>query len=191
MIPLANRYTVVLDANVLFPQLKRDLLLRFHEADLYRARWTEAIQQEWLRAATKSYPAGRERLARTDRLMRENFGDAWVEGYERLIEAVDLPDPDDRHVVAAAIKCGAQYIVTDNIRDFPEEALGRLDLERGTADTFLAGTFEHYEAQALGVMREHRANSRSKPDVPSYLSHLISKRLPLLAARLKPYRDAI
>ena len=78
--------------------------------------------------------------------MREHFDSAWVTGYERFIETVTLPDRDDRHVVAAAIRCAAQYIVTENIKDFPEDVLAEMDLERGTADGFLAATFEHYEA---------------------------------------------
>ena len=56
MISAANRYTAILDASVLFPNMKRDLLLRFFEADLYRASWTERIQQEWLTNALSQYP---------------------------------------------------------------------------------------------------------------------------------------
>ena len=191
MIPLANRYTAILDANVLFPQLKRDLLLRFFEADLYRARWTEQIQQEWLRSARRTYPDKVAALDRTDALMREYFDSAWVTGYERFVETIELPDQDDRHVVAAAIRCGAQYVVTDNVKDFPEDVLGALDIECGTADRFLASTFEHYQAQALDVIREHRMYLRSTPSAPRYLMDLIAKGLPLLAARLKPHQNAI
>ncbi|ASM75242.1 MULTISPECIES: PIN domain-containing protein [Roseobacteraceae] len=191
MIPAANRYTAVLDASVLFPNMKRDLLLRFFEADLYRARWTEQIQQEWLTNAIARYADKEEQLKRTDALMREHFEDAWVEGYERFIETVVLPDRDDRHVVAAAIRINAQYIVTDNLKHFPEDTLGELDIERGSADKFLASTFEHYELEALSIIREHRANLRSNPKAPEYLMNLISKGLPLLSARLKPHRDAI
>lgn len=191
MIPLANRYTAVLDANVLFPNLKRDLLLCFFEADLYRARWTEEIQQEWLGHALTKYPNKAENLRRTDALMREHFDSAWVTGYERFIETVELPDRGDRHVVAAAIRCAAQYIVTDNLKDFPEDTLDELDLECGTADQFLASTFEHYEAQALDAIRDHRKGLRSDPSAPEYLMNLISKGLPLLAARLKPHQRSI
>lgn len=191
MIPLANRYTVVLDANVLFPQLKRDLLLRFFDADLYRARWTEEIQQEWLRNAIVRYPDKVASLKRTDALMREHFESAWVYGHERFMQIVDLPDGGDRHVVAAAIRCGAQYIVTDNIRDFPEETLAEFDLERGTADSFLAGTFEHYEFQALEVIREHRADLRSKPTPAEYIMNPVAKGMPLLAAHLTPHQNYI
>lgn len=191
MIPAANRYTAVLDASVLFPNMKRDLLLRFFEADLYRARWTEQIQQEWLTNAIRKYPDKEDRLRRTDALMREHFTDAWVAGYECFIETVELPDPDDRHVVAAAIRTNSQYIVTDNLKHFPVDALSELDLERGTADRFLASTFEHYEMPALQVIREHRAGLRGRPSPPDYLMNLIAKGLPLLASRLKPYRDMI
>ena len=172
--------------------MKRDLLLRFFDADLYRARWTEQIQQEWLRNATVKFPDNKSKLERTDELMRHHFSDAWVEGYERYIDTIELEkDPDDRHVVAAAIKCKAQYIVTDNIKHFPEEFLSELDLERGTADKFLASTFEHYPTQALDVIREHRANLKSGYTSNEYLMMLISKGLPLLSARLKPNRHAI
>ena len=191
MIPATNRYTAVLDASVLFPNMKRDLLLCFFEADLYRARWTEQIQQEWLTNAIEKYSDQEESLRRTDTLMREHFDDAWVHGYERFIDTVELPDPDDRHVVAAAIRTNAQYIVTDNLKHFPEDALAELDLERGTADRFLASTFEHYEMAALQVIRDHRTGLRAQPSPSDYLMDLIAKGLPLLAARLKPHRETI
>lgn len=191
MIPLANRYTVVLDASVLFPNMKRDLLLRFFEADLCRARWTEQIQQEWLQNTIKRFPHHAENLRRTDALMREHFADAWVTGYERYVETVELPDPDDRHVVAAAIKCAAQHIVTDNLKHFPANTLAELDLERGTADSFLAGTLEHYEEQALDVINHHRKGLKSAPSVSEYLMNLTAKGMPRLAAHLKPRQRAI
>ena len=191
MIPAANRYTAVLDASVLFPNMKRDLLLCFFEADLYRARWTEQIQQEWLTNAIRKYPDKEASLRRTATLMRENFEDAWIEGHERFIDAVDLPDKDDRHVVAAAIRTHEQYIVTDNAKHFPPATLAEIDLECGTADRFLASTFEHYEMSSLRVIRQHRDGLRAQPSAADYLMTLIAKGLPLLAARLKPHLDAI
>jgi len=125
LLPSANRYTAVLDACVLFPNMKRDLLLRFFEADLFRARWTETIQQEWLTNAIDKYPDKEANLRRTDKFMRKHFDDAWVEKRcELYIPLIHLEtDPDDRHVVAAAIECKAQYIVTDNIKHFPKDIL--------------------------------------------------------------------
>ncbi len=191
MIPAANRYTVVLDASVLFPNMKRDILLRFFEADLYRARWTETIQQEWLTNAKEKYPDRAAKLERTDGLMRHYFEDAWVEGSERFIDVVTLPDPDDRHVVAAAIACGAQYIVTDNIRHFPPRAVADFHIEAGSADTFLSGTFDHYQQAALRDLARHRQSLRSQPSPAEYLMMLRARGLPLLASRLQPMRDLL
>ena len=190
MIPAANRYTAVLDASVLFPNMKRDLLLRFFEADLYRASWTERIQQEWLTNAISQYPSKNAALHRTDGLMREHFASAWIETeYDAFIEAITLPDLDDRHVVAAAIAGSANYIVTDNIKHFPAKELDRFGLEAGTADAFLAGTLEHYEGPGLAVLREHRARLRAAPSAAEYLMMLRQKQMPRLASRLMPLRD--
>ncbi|SFD14679.1 PIN domain-containing protein [Tropicimonas isoalkanivorans] len=192
MISATNRFTAVLDASVLFPNMKRDILLRFHEADLYRARWTEKIQQEWLVRARERFPDNVAKLDRTDALMREHFEDCWVGGHEKFIPIVDLPnDPDDNHVVAAAIACKAQYIVTDNVRDFPPECLEPFDLERGTADHFLSGTFDHFQYKAFSVLREHRRGLRSQPGATEYLMNLRQKGLPMLAARLLPMKDSL
>ena len=76
MIPAANRFTAVLDASVFFLNMKRDLLLRFFEADLYRASSIERIQQEWLTNAIAQYPSQDAALRRTDGLMREHFANA-------------------------------------------------------------------------------------------------------------------
>lgn len=94
-------------------------------------------------------------------------------------------------VVAAAIRTNAQYIVTDNLKHFSEDTLEELDIEHGSADKLLASTYEHYELEALSIIREHKANLRSKRIAPEYLKNLISKGLPLLSARMKPHRDAI
>lgn len=191
MIPAANRYTVMLDASVLFPNMKRDILLRFFEADLYRARWTERIHNEWIANAKDKYPHYTQKLDRTEALVREHFDDAWVFHFEEIEASVTLPDPDDRHVLAAAIRCGAQYIVTDNIRDFPVEVLEKYDLEAGTADRFLSGTFEHYTANALSDLRAHRASLRSQPSPEEYLMLLRQKHLPLLASRVMEHVCAL
>ncbi len=77
--------------------------------------------------------------------MDRAFPEATVEGYGELVPALTLPDPDDRHVLAAAIRVGAQLIVTQNQRDFPDEALQPYDIETLTADEFLVSTYELYQ----------------------------------------------
>ena len=113
MIQPADRRVALLDANVLFPFRKRDILLRFHQAGLFRARWTERILDEWTLNLLELKPHLESSVRSQRHAMREHFAEALVTGYEPLIEILELPDADDRHVLAAAIRCGAQYIVTD------------------------------------------------------------------------------
>ena len=134
MTPIADCPVVVLDANVLFPFRTRDILLRFHHAGLFQARWTERIFDEWTRNLLSRQPHLKRSVHSQRRAMDEHFDDALVFGYEPFIEAPDLPDTEDRHVLAAAIRCGAGYIVTDNLADFPEEVLAGFDIEAITAE---------------------------------------------------------
>jgi predicted nucleic acid-binding protein len=80
----------------------------------------------------------REQLDRTSSFMDRAVPDALVSGYESLIEGLRLPDPDDRHVLAAAIKCNASVLVTFNLRDFPKDVLDIFDVEAMHPDDFIA-----------------------------------------------------
>ncbi|MDQ6727268.1 MAG: PIN domain-containing protein [Actinomycetota bacterium] len=114
------RPAAVLDANVLYPARLRDLFLRLAIAGHYRALWTERILDECfnnLLADRPDIPA--EHLLRTRRLMTAAVPDAVVEDYDQLIDDLHLPDPDDRHVLAAAVTAGADLVVTSNLADFP------------------------------------------------------------------------
>jgi predicted nucleic acid-binding protein len=112
--------TAVYDANVLYPAPVRDLFIRLPQAGLVRARWTETIHEEWIRSVPKDNPhLSAERLARTRTPMNEAVRDCLVTGYEDLVASLSLPDPDDRHVLAAAIRAGADVIATCNLADFP------------------------------------------------------------------------
>ena len=114
--------TVILDACVLYPAPLRDLLLSVAANDLYRAHWTQEIHNEWTRNLLLNRPdLSADQLKRTVEMMNQAFPDSLVEDYEKLIDSVVLPDPQDRHILAAAIKCQANVIVTNNIRDFPRE----------------------------------------------------------------------
>lgn len=82
-------------------------------------------------------------------LYRDGFPEALVTGHEPLIEALVLPDPDDRHVLAAAIRCGVQHIVTENLANFPDHALEAFAIN---ADEFLSRIFDVYPAAALATI---------------------------------------
>jgi hypothetical protein len=119
-----NRFTVFYDACVLYPAPLRDLLMRLALTDLYRARWSDQIHEEWITAVLRNRSdLSRAQLERTRSLMNAHVRDALVDGYQSLIPALALPDPDDRHVLAAAIKRGADLIVTFNLDDFPDHVL--------------------------------------------------------------------
>ena len=121
---MTARPIVVYDANVLFPAQLRDLLMRLAVAGLVRTHWSEKIHEEWMEGVLVSRPdLRREQLERTRTLMEQALPSARVEGYERHVASISLPDPNDRHVVAAAMEVEAEVIVTFNLRDFPQSVL--------------------------------------------------------------------
>ena len=192
MTQLADRRVALLDANVLFPFRKRDILLRFHHTGLFRARWTARILDEWTRNLLERKPH-LERSVRAQRqAMREHFAAALVTGFEPLIGTLELPDANDCHVLAAAIRCGAQYVVTDNLADFPAGVLAPFDIEAIGADAFLSRTFDLYPSEALGVLSTLREAYRNPPFTPSeFVRDLTAKGLPRLAARTEERRDEL
>jgi predicted nucleic acid-binding protein len=160
---VADRFTVILDANVLYPFMVRDVLLSLAAAGLYRPRWSPDIMREWSSRLIESRPQLEPQIAETVARMGEAFEEAMVEGYEDLIPSLDLPDKDDRHVLAAAIKTGASVIVTENSKDFPPEVLGNYGIETRTADGFAVDTFQLYVTDAVSAMRVMRARYRNPP----------------------------
>lgn len=125
------------DSCVLYPAPLRDLLMHLSLADLFRAKWTETIHDEWTRNILANRPdLTKEQLQRTRDLMNAHVRDCLVTGYESLIPALSLPDSNDRHVLAAAIRASASIIVTYNLKDFPSEWIDRYDaaFNRSQAD---------------------------------------------------------
>jgi len=148
---------VVFDACVLYPAPLRDLLLELsgHAQDRgwFRAKWSEEIHSEWIR----SLLANREdltaaQLDRTKALMNKHVDDCLVTGYEHRISSLTLPDQNDRHVLAAAIECGASIIVTANVSDFPAEIVLPSGVVAMTADEFIAGLISTFEAEGESAL---------------------------------------
>jgi hypothetical protein len=132
--------TVLYDACVLHDSLVRDLLIRvaMKRALNVRARWSHQILDEMVRSILERRPdLDPQKLARTRQLMCDAIPDSLVTGYEALIEGIELPDPDDRHVLAAAIKAGVDVLVTYNLRHFPSSALQQFNVEAQHPDEFL------------------------------------------------------
>jgi len=165
-------FVVLYDANVLYPSTLRDLLIRVAEAGLVQAKWTDQILDEVFGSLTANRPdLDPQKLARTRDLMNRAVRDCLVTGYEPLIEAVDLPDPDDRHVLAAAIKARAQVIVTRNLKDFPSAALEAWDMQAKSADNFILDQID-LSREAVYSAVQRIADSRSNP--PATISDVLA-----------------
>lgn len=148
----------LLDANVLYSAGLRDFLLRLADRDLYVPLWSAEIHAEWIRGLLKDRPdLARDKLERTRSVMDQHFPDAIVTGYAAAAVGVALPDPDDLHVLAAAIHADADVIVTMNLRDFPDSVLARYTLAAQHPDAFIRGLFESDRDAVLAVTRDHRA----------------------------------
>ncbi len=106
-------FTAFLDSNVLYPAALRNFLMWLALNGLFRARWSDMVHKEWMGAVARDFSdVTRAQLERTRDLMNLHAEDSLVTGFEELIESLELPDPSDRHVLAAAIRCGADVLVT-------------------------------------------------------------------------------
>ena len=183
--------TAVYDANILYPAPLRDLFIRLALTGLVRARWTETIHDEWLRNVLKNNPElSPERLARTRTLMNETVRDCLVTGYEDWIASLSLPDPNDRHVLAAAIRSGADVIVTYNLTDFPAETLARFDMMAQPPDDFLVGLLDLAPGAVCTAVKQQRESLRNPPKTAEeLLVTLESQGLTQAVARLRQFID--
>ncbi|ESX24349.1 hypothetical protein X767_12015 [Mesorhizobium sp. LSJC264A00] len=137
-----STFTAFIDANVFFGARLRSLLLFLSQTKMYRARWSERVHQEWMAAVAEKRGIEPEKLQKLRELMDRAVPDALVSGYEQLEGGIELPDPNDRHIVAAATLTRADVIVTFNLADFPTEVLKPLRLEARHPDEFVLDLFD-------------------------------------------------
>ena len=153
-----------LDASVLYPAPLRDLLLELAISGFYRAKWSARVHDEWTRALLRSRPdLTAARLERTRRLMDAHVHDVLVTGFEDLVPTLELPDPGDRHVLAAAIRAEADIIVTANLKDFPASSLAPHGLEAEHPDAFLARLCGRWPARFVEAFHRVRSRLRHPP----------------------------
>ena len=156
--------TALYDANVLYPAPLRDILVRLAMEGLVRARWTHAIHEEWTRNLLRNRPdLAEDQLLRTRELMDRAVRDSVVTGYEKHISDLTLPDPGDRHVLAAAIHSRADIILTLNTRDFPKSALDPHRIVSRDPDAFVASLIDGQVERVCGVVRAQRSALLSPP----------------------------
>jgi hypothetical protein len=181
----------VYDACVLYPSFLRDFLVRLaihgRRQGVLRAKWTGRIHHEWIGAILRQRPELRANLRRTRQLMDRHVRGCRVRGYQRWEQRLALPDEDDRHVLAAALACVADVIVTFNTADFPSATLAPFHVMAVEPDPFV------YQLMESGIVEsaaaEHRASlTRPAMSVSDYLEALVRNRLPCTAAAVSRER---
>lgn len=185
--------TALYDACVLYPAPLRDLLMHLALTDLFRAKWTDAIHDEWTRSVLEDRPdLTREQLERTRSLMNAHVRDCLVTGYEDLIPSITLPDAGDRHVLAAAVRGRADVIVTFNLDDFPADTLARYGIEAQHPDDFLMHLLDLAPATVCAAVKRQRESLRNPPkSADDLLATFEDQGLPQAVAELRKFIDLL
>ncbi len=179
----------VFDACILYPFHLRNIVVQAAVDHLVEARWTDAIHEEWIRNLSADVPAiPIARLRNMCQLMNAALPTATVRGYEHHIATVNLPDSDDRHVVAAGIAAEASLILTWNLRHFPAKALQKSGLRRDTPDAFLSGLYDEAPDLIIGSLANARRNlTKSQVSAADFIEILKNQKLTLLAERARKH----
>lgn len=161
--------------------------------DLFRAKWSNMIHDEWIRAILKNRPdLTADKLKRTRDLMDANVRDCLVENFEDLIPALKLPDPKDNHVLAAAIRGRADVIVTYNLKDFPETIVGGYGIAAQHPDEFLTHLLDLAPGNVCAAAKTHRKRlGNPGKTVDQYLEALERQELNELVVKLKEFADLL
>lgn len=189
------RYTALLDACVLYPVAMTDALLSLATAGFFAAKWTIRIEEEWIRSLERQRPDLIGRLQTRRDSMRSAIPDwevpeaAWQ---SLLVDDLVLPDPDDRHVLTAAIAGHADCIVTSNLKDFPASVLQNYGLEAIDPDTFIVNQWDLDPVHAIAAFKRMRAR-RQKPEssAEDFAYALEVGGLPTTAQRLRSAAELI
>lgn len=187
------QFIVIYDSCILYSAPLRDLFMRLALTDLYHAKWTQEIHKEWMRNLLKNRPdISAQRLESIRSRMDLHVRDCLVVGYEALIEGILLPDPNDRHVLAAAIRAHAQTIVTYNLSDFPTSYLAQYEIDVQHPDGFLRHLLDLAPAKVIATVQETRRSLKNPPKNSSeYLAILEKQSLPQTCAYLREYESLI
>lgn len=181
------------DACVLYPAPLRDLLLELASCSLFRAKWSDQIHEEWIENLLQKRPdLVREKLDKTRALMDASVLDCIVEGHMDLVPSLNLPDADDRHVLAAAIHCGADAIITFNLKDFPASVAEQYNLEILHPDDFIRYQFDFENAAVIVAAERCRQRLKNPPvSAEDYLDNLARQGLTKTVAALHPFSAII
>jgi predicted nucleic acid-binding protein len=189
---MTSRLTVLYDACVLYPNYLRDIVIQLATTDLFQAKWTEQIHDEWIRNVLKNRPnITLEKLQALKQVINRSVPDCSVTDFEYLIPTLNLPDPDDRHVLAAAIGAKADVIVTFNLKDFPSAILSSHDIMAQHPDDFIADLLDLYPWQVIGAIEAIQTRLKKPPvSFEEYLTILVKQGLPTTVEILRHFRES-
>lgn len=176
----------VYDACVLYPFHLRNILIQCAVDGLVEARWSDQIHAEWMGNLVANVPSvDAARLKITRDRMKAVLPDADVKSHKGLIEGLNLPDPNDRHVLAVAIVAKATVIVTWNRKDFPPQTLARYGVEAQSPDDFLMGIYAQAPAAFIASVAHARRNLRKTvPTLEEFIAAFKRQNLQRVAALL-------
>ncbi|MDO9181719.1 MAG: PIN domain-containing protein [Bacteriovorax sp.] len=180
----------VIDANVLYKASLRDLLMYLMASDAFQGKWSVKIHMEW---TSNLIANGRDesKVLRTRKLMDEYFPDAIVSHYQHLIKKQSLPEIADRHVLAAAIKAKADFIITENLKHFPKKHLPE-NLRAVSPDEFLVLLSRVKPHQVLSGVKAHRGSLKNPPfSILDYVQARKDQGLKEFATFLMAHRSSI
>lgn len=156
---------------------------------LFRAKWLADIHEEWISALLRNRPdLTRTKLERTRMLMDQHAADALVTDYQHLVPGLQLPDANDRHVLAAAIRVRADVIVTINLRDFPPEAVAPFGIEAQHPDEFILHLLDLAPGVVARAAQDHRLSLKNPAKtIEEYLNTLEAQGLTQTVSVLREY----
>lgn len=190
---LVGRYSAFLDANVLHPAFLRAALLWFADARLLRPVWSKDVLAEWRRSVRRRHPDMDDgKLDRLQEIFTSPFPDAEVSDYAAFIDAVELPDADDRHVLAAAIVGRCNGIITCNLKHFPVDIVSKFGIEVVHPDEFIVNIIDLDENKAIAACKRHRqAMGISRITAEQYLERFEICGLIQAHQRLLPHKELL
>ena len=189
MIKLGN-FNVVLDACVLYDSYLRDFLLRLAEQELYQPFWSSIICEEVKRNLLKRPNIMEGKINRIISLINEVFPEAMIDSYSKLpkVDEIQINDKD-KHVIAAAIKSNAQVIVTNNLKDFPNNILNEYAIDAQSPDTFLVNLFHLSKGKVINSFKDMQKEYTEPPVSTEELCNIFGNRTPNFIKNIKPYME--
>ena len=157
---------VLIDTCVLFPTLLREIVIGTAKAGFFEPRWSQGILDEWRHAMAREGEDGLLAVESEIAILAARFPSASVNVLDQLKESLHLPDPDDRHVLAAAISGECEELLTLNLKDFQSRTLSMHGVLLRDPDGFLVEFLSAEPEKMLQVIGTAvKAAQLRKPEV--------------------------